>query len=67
MHNPEHQLMEYIPPAAGKSVQSEGSVVEDSRASVRAGSPAGISHQQANNSETEDNESDDESDADSDD
>lgn len=62
MHNPDHEFIDCIP-ADAESVPSEGSVVESSRASVRTGSPAGISHQQANDSETEDNESDDETDA----
>jgi hypothetical protein len=65
MHNPEHEFIDCIP-ADAESVQSEGSAVEGGRASVRTGSPAGISHQQANDSETEDNESDDESDTESD-
>lgn len=62
MHNPDHEFIECVP-ADAESVQSEGSVVEGSRASVRTGSPAGISHQQASETETEDNESEDETDA----
>ncbi|KAH6957155.1 ankyrin repeat protein [Fusarium avenaceum] len=51
MHNPDHEFIECVP-ADAESVQSEG--------------PMSISHQKANDSETEENESDDETDAASD-